>query len=392
MTKALALLVLAALGAKTAWVLAVRPDPARLLAGGERRDLETRQAYLLQRLTSGADVAGGMAAPDDGLFRGEWLIVALSMTAAASTSMAFDAPATAPAARTAVAALIAQALTPAARAFDAGRWREDPIDTLAGRHGHAGYLGHVGLMLGAHALLGGGDARLDALHDRIVAALARRMAAAPAAHLETYPGEIYAMDNTVVAAALAVHQLAGRGDHRAVLRRFVAETRARLLDPATGLIAFRLDAAGRPVQSGRGSGAGWNSFYLPFVDGDLAAEQWARLREHLVVELPLGGAAVREYPRGTTGRGDVDSGPVILGLSPSGTGFAVAGARHAGDARLVGRLLTTAEVVGGTVQWGGRRRYLVAPLVGDAILLAMKTARPWDRRFLARAGAMGAAP
>jgi hypothetical protein len=215
-----------------------------------------------------------------------------------------------------------------------------------------------------------------------VAALVRRVLAAPSAHLETYPGETYAMDNTVVQAALALHQRAGRGDHRAAIGRWLDHTRRHLLDPATGLICFALDAEGRPAQRSRGSGAGWNSFFLPFVDEAFAAEQFAALKAHLVRDLPFGGAGVREFPAGVAGAGDVDSGPVLFGISTSGTGFAVAGARHARDARLLGRLLTTAEIVGHTVQWRGQRRYLFAPLVGDAIMLAMKTARPWDRRFL----------
>ncbi|MBI5478872.1 MAG: hypothetical protein HY906_08455 [Deltaproteobacteria bacterium] len=373
--------LVAAVAVKVVWVLALRPDPARLLAGGERADLDARRAYLVSRLTGDPRVSQTMAAPDDGPFRGEWLIGSLSMTAAASTNMAFEHPALLPRAREDVARLLDRALAPDARAFDAQRWREDPLDSLDGPHGHAGYLGHLALMLGANRLLGG-EHRFDAQHDRVAAALARRVSTASAAHLETYPGETYAMDNTVVQAALALHQRAGRGEHQAATARWLAHTRRHLLDPRTGLVSFALDGAGRPTQGARGSGAGWNSFYLPFVDEAFAAEQFAALKAHLVLDLPFGGAGVREFPAGVAGSGDVDSGPVVLGISTSGTGFAVAGARHARDARLLGRLLTTAEIVGCTVHWRGQRRYLLAPLVGDAIMLAMKTARPWDRRFL----------
>ena len=373
--------MVALLALKAVWVLALRPDPARLLAGGEGADLAARRAYLVSRLTVDPRVAETMAAPDEGLFRGEWLIGTLSMTSAASTNMAFEDPVLLPRAREDVARLFDRALSPSTRAFDAQRWREDPLESLDGPHGHAGYLGHLALMLAANRLLGG-DHRFDALHDRVAAALARRVHAAPSAHLETYPGETYAMDNTVVQAALALHQRAAGGDHRAATARWLDFTRRHLLDPRTGLVSFALDAEGRPTQGPRGSGAGWNSFFLPFVDEAFAAEQFAALEAHLVRDLPFGGAGVREFPAGVAGVGDVDSGPVLFGVSTSGTGFAVAGARHARDARLLGRLLTTAEIVGCTVQWRGQRRYLLVPLVGDAIMLAMKTARPWDRRFL----------
>jgi len=257
---------------------------------------------------------------------------------------------------------------------------EDALDSLEGPHGHVGYLGHVALAMGARRLLAGPGPR-DALAGRMAEALARRMLASPSSHLETYPGETYAMDNAVAAAAIAVHDLGTGQDHRAVLERWVAYTRTHLLDPETGLVSFSLGGDGKPNQRSRGSGAGWNSFFLPMVDRAFAAEQLERIREHLV-DRPLGIAGVREVRRGVSVSGDVDSGPVLLGLSPSGTGFAMAGARLAGDARLLGELLDTAELAGFSWQWNGRRRYLLAPFVGDAIVLAMKTACPWDRRFL----------
>jgi hypothetical protein len=126
-------------------------------------------------------------------------------------------------------------------------------------------------------------------------------------------------------------------------------------------------------------------FYLAQADPELAADQYRRLDEHLLVEAPaLGLAAVREYPASAGGQGDVDSGPLFFGISPAATGFALAGARHAGDARLLAALLGTAELAGTSFGWGGRRRYLVAPLVGDAIVLAMRAARRWDGKLLAR--------
>ena len=81
---------------------------------------------------------------------------------------------------------------------------------------------------------------------------------------------------------------------------------------------------------------------------------------------------------GVEGSGDVDSGPVIFGASPAGTGFAIAGARLTHDEEFLQQMLRTSEFVGFTWSWRGRRQYLSAPLVGDAIMLAMLTVVPWE--------------
>ncbi len=49
-----------------------------------------------------------------------------------------------------------------------------------------------------------------------------------------------------------------------------------------------------------------------------------------------------------------------------------------------GRARRSAELVGGTVSFGGRRWYLLAPLPGDAVILAARTMTRWDDRFIKR--------
>lgn len=375
------LLVLALV--KVAWFFAFRADAAKLIAGEDRADLMARRAYLIDRLLEEKTDAKGMKTPG-GIFTGEWFVGSMSMTVFACTNLAYEYPETREETVRVIDRLLDRALEPAARDFDRGMWKgEDALDSLDGPNGHVGYLGHVAMAMAARRLLAGPGAPdpHEAVATRMAEALARRMRDSPTSHLETYPGETYAMDNCVAAAAIAVHDLGTGADHRAVLERYVAYTRDNLLDPETGLVSFSLGRDGRPNQRSRGSGVGWNSFFMPFVDPAFAAGQFDRIREHLV-DSPWGITGVREVRRGVDVRGDVDSGPVLLGLSPSGTGFAMAGARRAGDVRLLGAFLDTAELAGFTWQWGGERRYLLAPFVGDAIVLAMKTARPWDRRFL----------
>ena len=110
---------------------------------------------------------------------------------------------------------------------------------------------------------------------------------------------------------------------------------------------------------------------------EFARDQYSKLKRSFAVDLPFGFAALREYRRGVKGTGDIDSGPVVFGMSTSGTGFAMVGAAIHGDLEYKHGLLRTAEIVGTSIQMGGERRYLFAPLIGDAIVLAMRTAQLW---------------
>ena len=76
---------------------------------------------------------------------------------------------------------------------------------------------------------------------------------------------------------------------------------------------------------------------------------------------------------------DIDAGPVIINLSSSGTAFAIGPATYFNDTKVRKGLLRTAEIAGTTVTRFGKSHYLLAniALVGEAILLAMRTTTKW---------------
>lgn len=344
-------------------------------------DWKAREAYLREEILGHRAGEGQMPKILDAHYRGEWAMGTYSMYAAALTNLAFLNPETRSEALTILSRLVEHAETREFRQFDVNRWGEDPLETLSDGRGHIGYLGHLNWMYGAYRLAGG-DERFDGNFTRVTQALARRVKSSRNRLVETYPGEIYVPDNVVVYASIRNYDLVFGTRHGAVVDEWIALARREQIDSATGLLQFRYKGDGRLFQGPRGCGAGWNSFYLPFVSRSLAEDQYAAMRKQLIKRLPFGAAGLREYPPGITGSGDVDSGPVILELSTSGTGFAMAGARHAKDTEILNGLTITAELVGHSVQWAGKRRYLFAPLVGEAIVLAMRTAVLWDGRYL----------
>lgn len=372
-------MVLALAAIKVGWVIGCAPSAPMVPPG----DVMARRAHLIARTTS-PSFASDHALTPGGIYRSEWQLVTLSMTAAALANIAFERPETRASALDACETVVVRALAPDMRAFEREAWNSDPLDDLEGPKGHVGYLGHLGWMLGIRRVLGG-DERHDTLHRRVDDALARRMRASVSRHIETYPGQIYTADNSVGVAALALHDMAAGGRAYAdVIAEWAAYTRSVLLDPDNGLTVFGVAADGTARGRGRGSAAGYSALYLPYVDASFAAEQRARLRAHMEVALPFGALGVREYARGAGAGGDVDSGPLVFGVSPAATGFALAAARHDGDDAWARGLLRTAEIAGFSVPCRGGRCYLLAPLVGDAIVLAMRTALLWDARHVRR--------
>lgn len=88
----------------------------------------------------------------------------------------------------------------------------------------------------------------------------------------------------------------------------------------------------------------------------------------------FGFGAIREYPQGIEGNGDIDSGPVLFGFGFSATGFGIAAARVFGDDRLFARLYSSAILAGAPIHDDGQLDFLTAGPLGNAILLAMFTA------------------
>jgi hypothetical protein len=269
----------------------------------------------------------------------------------------------------------ARLLDPRTPAFGAQAWGASGLDDLASDRGHA-YLGYLDLALGMIRRIAP-DTRFAAAHDRVTAALARRLKTAPHGLVETYPGEAYPADVASMIGAVGLHDRLTAHDHGPLLRHLSKTWRERWIAPASGLLHQSGDArTGLPAGPPRASGTALAAYFLSFADPALARELFAAIAAKQRASF-LGFGGVREYPPGTTGEGDIDSGPVLFGVSVSATGFALAGARASGDRALFTELYRTADLFGVPVDLGGGRRFVTGGPLGNALLLAMLTAERW---------------
>ena len=260
------------------------------------------------------------------------------------------------------------------RAFDRGKWREDPVENLKSGRGHAAWLGYTNLALSVHRSLVP-DSKYSALNDKLTEAIARRVLGSPAGVFETYPGELYPVDTAAGVASVMLHDRATGGQHAAVIAHWKVAYQADQRDKETGLLYQSLDGRARPNDYARGSGTFLASWFLSFGDSELACELYAAGRASLRADVgPLAG--MREYAPGVDGGMDVDSGPIVAGLGVSSTGFAIGAARACGDDETALSLTRTANWIGRAEDEGGARHWKTGEQLGgapvaDAILFAM---------------------
>lgn len=209
--------------------------------------------------------------------------------------------------------------------------------------------------------------------------VARRAAAVAAAFrssrsgfLAGYPDQFWPCDSVVGAAALArAAVLLDRPEWIGTVRAWRASI-TPAYDPGTGLLPHRVDARGQTLEGPRGSSQSIIQAFWPALsqalDGRPDSGTWSAFVDTFVVR-EAGLVGVREYPRGQAGAGDVDSGPLVLGVSASASVVTLAAARAVGDNRLANALDREAELIGVPLPGPDGRRYALGLLpVGDAFL------------------------
>ncbi len=341
----------------------------------EKGDIIKRKNYLVDKIVvEPLQLLNEMPHGIGLQFQGEWALYSCSMLTSALANIAELYPETREEAVSAVDNLIRIVKSPTLSLYDFLRWGEEPLESLDGDKSHVSYLSHLAWMIGNYRRLGG-DGKYDSLHDSLCMTMNRRILQSPILNLPTYPDEpIYVPDMMVAIVALNDYSRLNGGKYASTVKRWLKRAKNEWCDAEIGLLASFLDENGKPFGEVKGSYSALNCYYLTLLDDDFAAEQYDRLKKYFRQDFPVSG--IKEYHDHSCLFGnDIDAGPIIFNLSPSGTAFAIGSATYMGDDDFRRQLLKTAEIAGHTVKWNGRRHYLLAniALVGEAITLAMRT-------------------
>lgn len=343
----------------------------------EMNDILQRKNWLVDKIVVEPrqllkEMPGGLGLQ----FQGEWALYSCSMLSKALSNISILYPEAKQESINTIDSLIQIVKSPELRLYDKMRWEEDPLDSIAGDKSHISYLSHLAWMIGNYRKIGGGD-KFNALHDSLCEAMNRRMLKSDCLNLPTYPGEdIYIPDMLVAIVALSDFADLNNGKYQNTVNRWIQRAKSEWIDSETGLLRSFLPLDGdTSVKSPiKGSYSTLNTYYLTQIDPEFAKEQYTHLKEVFLKDSWLTG--FKEYLDGSGFLGmDVDAGPIIFGLSPSGTAFGIGCATYFNDADLRSHLLKTAEIAGHTIIWNNKRHYLLAniALVGEAITLAMRT-------------------
>jgi hypothetical protein len=274
--------------------------------------------------------------------------------------------------------------------LDEARWALTRLESDAGRQPFSAalkpaygvfYRGWLNWLRGGILSLQPSTARDPAelaAFERDSADLATAFDESPTPFLPAYPGQAWPVDSTVAVASLALHDKLVTPRYGATVTRWLAGVRVNL-DPATGLIPHTADVdTGLPTSGARGTSQSIIHRFLPEIDPSFARDQYLKFRAKFLAR-PLGlGPAIREYPHGTSGPADADSGPLPLGISLSATAVTLGAAKVQGDSSLAAGLANFGEVAGFPVDTWHTRRYALGLVpIGDAFLAWSKSARPW---------------
>jgi len=205
---------------------------------------------------------------------------------------------------------------------------QPPYDTAKNLTPTGGIIaaGHPNLLRAGYAVLGGTDPALLAAFHTQSEIIFQAFSKSPVASVETYPDQIWPVDNLAALESLRLHDVLYHTAYSQAADRW-AQYMAAHFEPSTGMMNMQISPTGAIADGPRGCGLSWMLAFLPNLAPDLARQQYDRYRQNWFSH-PLGTTGIREFPPGRTDTfTDSDTGPIIFSLGTGATGFGIAAAK-----------------------------------------------------------------
>jgi hypothetical protein len=204
------------------------------------------------------------------------------------------------------------------------------------------------------------DAQLIALFSANCEAINQAILQTDRPYLESYKGAAWPADNVICLASLSLHDRLFSPKYQGVIANWLGRIKANL-DKETGLIPHGFSLINNKGMEVRGSSQSLILSFLPEIDPIFAQNQY-KIYKNLFVQNKLGLPAVREYPIGTNGGGDVDSGPVIWDVGGSASIVGIRAARENHDYDVSKSLRNSIDAFAFSTNYFGEKKYLFGQL------------------------------
>ncbi|MEN8123362.1 MAG: hypothetical protein ABFS35_23695 [Bacteroidota bacterium] len=180
-------------------------------------------------------------------------------------------------------------------------------------------------------------------------------------YLESYLNSSWPADAFLAIASLKIHDEIISDKYSSIIKNWIKNLKSKL-DPETKLIPHSTHSeTGKTIEGARGSSISLILRLLTEIDPEFAVEQFKIYHEKFHITR-FGLPAISEYPEGEAGLGDVDSGPVILGVGFAGTIVAIGTLKSFGEYGTANLLSNTIEAFGFSYTSDKKKRFVLGLL------------------------------
>ena len=195
-------------------------------------------------------------------------------------------------------------------------------------------------------------------------------------YLESYWNASWPADVFVAVASLKQHDEMFEPKYTTVIKNWLLKVKANL-DPETGMLSHATNSkTGKTEVGARGSSICLMLILLADIDPEFAQEQFKLFKDEFPITR-FGFLAVKEYPEGTNGNGDIDSGPVVWDIGFAGTVVATGTFKKFGEYEAVNNISGCIEGFGFPLSNGTQKKFLFGQLpITDAFFAWARIQEP----------------
>lgn len=190
--------------------------------------------------------------------------------------------------------------------------------------------------------------------------------------LESYTALSWPADNTVAVASIGLFEKIIDDRYHSFIKDWVKK--AKVSTDSLGLLPHKVDyQTNQTLSNGRGCSMSLMLTFLPDIDKEFAKQQF-NLYYKYFLDKRLFLPGIREYPLGINGKGDVDSGPVILQIGGSASIVGIKSLVINGKTEDALKIRNCVEGFGAALTIHDKKRYLFGTWIMADIFIAWANA------------------